>query len=109
MVFPGGGDIRGKESPAFDLDESGHFLCYKLFKNFNNASYCSGVSLSEIVNNVAWRSFNKIAWELSSKKNCDTDIPKASHIFIREGIVGNIPLRYHEEIVDCVSPDFSAS
>lgn len=36
-------------------------------------------------------------------------IPKASHIFDKEGMVGSIPFLYHEEIVDCVSPDRSAS
>lgn len=44
-----------------------------------------------------------------SRKNCDNEISKASHIFIKEGIEGYIFFLYHEEIVDCVSPDFSAN
>lgn len=36
-------------------------------------------------------------------------IPNASQILPREVMEGSIFLRYHEEIVDCVSPDSSAS
>ncbi len=52
---------------------------------------------------------NTIACDSSSKKNCDNDKPKASQIFDREGMEGKIPFRYHDEMVDCVNPDFSAS
>lgn len=36
-------------------------------------------------------------------------MPKASQILLNDGIVGSIFLRYHEEIVDCVRPERSAS
>lgn len=36
-------------------------------------------------------------------------MPKAVHIFSNEGIEGIMFLRYHEEIVDWVKPDSSAS
>ncbi len=58
---------------------------------------------------VACFELNKIACLSSSKKNCDKDNPNASQIFAREGIEGKIPFRYQEEMVDWVSPDFSAN
>ena len=33
----------------------------------------------------------------------------ALHIFFNDEMVGNIDFLYHEEIVDCVNPDCSAS
>lgn len=45
----------------------------------------------------------------SSAKNCDSVMLNASQIRSSDVMDGSIFLRYHEEIVDCVRPDFSAS
>ena len=46
---------------------------------------------------------------LSSTKNWDRVMSNALHIFFNDEMVGNIDFLYHEEIVDCVNPDCSAS
>ena len=44
-----------------------------------------------------------------SAKSWESVIPKATHTFSRDGTVGIIPFRNHEEIVDCGKPERSAS
>lgn len=83
---------------------------YNFSKKSNKASNCSGSSLAAYSIRRNCLSFNRtMLFSLSSRKNCETVIPKASHIFSRDEIEGNIFFRYQEEIVDWVSPDRSAS
>ena len=92
-----------------DNCEHGYPSFYSCSRNASSALYCSEFNLEEAVNSADCFSVRWIAWSSFSRKNCETVIPKASHIFTREGIVGSICLRYQEEIVDCVSPECSAS
>lgn len=86
------------------------FFChYNVCKNCSRAWYCTGESFAAASTSWIWLSFRRMVPLLSSRKNCDKVIPKASQSFDKEGIDGRISLRYHEEIVDCVSPDFSES
>lgn len=83
---------------------------YNFCKNVSNASYCSALSFAADLRRSNCLLFNNtIFFSSSSKKNCDKVIPKASHILVSEEMEGSIFFLYHEEIVDCVSPDFSAS
>ena len=44
-----------------------------------------------------------------SAKNCESVMPKASHIFSNDANDGVMSFLYHEEIVDCGKPERSAS
>lgn len=46
---------------------------------------------------------------LPSAKNCESVRPKASQIFSGDEKDGVMPFLYHEEMVDCGSPERSAS
>ena len=84
-------------------------LFYNCSRNVSSALYCSEFNLEEAASSADCFWVRWIACSSFSRKNCETVMPKASHIFTREGIVGSICLRYQEEMVDCVSPECSAS
>ena len=97
-----------------DKQESNSIKCYPTCFYSNSikdrrASYCSELNLAEAAKREACFSVRWTVCSFFSRKNCDTVIPKASHIFTREGMVGSICFLYQEEIVDCVSPECSAS
>lgn len=80
---------------------------YDIVKNYNfskkssKASNCSGSSLAAYFNSCICLSFKRTIFSLlSSKKNWDIVMSKASHILVREDIEGNIFFLYHEEMVD---------
>ena len=81
---------------------------YKVLKKSIKEASCSSVRWLDSFSNSFWFEVNE---KLSSsvEKNCESVIPNALHIFSREGIEGTTFFLYHEEIVDCVRPDFSAS
>lgn len=80
-----------------------------VFKKVIRESSCSGVSLfAALISSICFGERETVS-VLFSRKNCDNEMPKAWHIFSREGIEGIIFLRYQEEIVDCAIPDSTAS
>lgn len=86
------------------------FVCaYKVLKNESIASNCSGDSLLDRWIKSICREVRYTAQPSSSRKNCDNEISNALQIFFKDGIEGTIFLRYQEEIVDCVSPEYSAN
>ena len=84
-------------------------IIYKVFKKWIRESICSLSNLDATSNNSNWRLFKTTDWLLSSKKKWDKVISNASQILINDGIVGSRFLRYQDEMVDWVSPDFSAN
>ena len=83
-------------------------IIYSVLKKSRSARCCSSVSLVDSISKSLCRGVNVNESELF-EKNCASVIPNASQIFSKEGMVGSIFLRYQDEIVDCVKPDFSAS
>lgn len=81
---------------------------YNVLKKAISASCCS--SLSRPASSSRVRCTGVREKEVSSvEKNWARVIPNAWQIFSRDGMDGTRFLRYHEEIVDWVRPDSSAS
>lgn len=71
-------------------------------------SFWSLFSLAQRSSSSFWSSVRETGVS-PSDNNWESVIPKAWQIFFKEGMVGTIFFRYHEEIVDCGSPERSAS
>jgi len=71
------------------------FCCSRLSRDHRSRSF-----LCSLVNDTG---------SFPSENNCDSVIPKAVQIFSKEGTVGTMFFRYHDEIVDCGKPECSES
>lgn len=90
---------------------TGKYACrrfYILSIRANTTACCSSLSLDQRLRSSLCESVRETGASFSAN-SWESVIPNAAHIFSREGTVGTIFLRYHEDIVDCGSPERSAS
>lgn len=76
--------------------------------NWNTTACCSSLNRDQRSKSFRCGAVSETA-SSPSAKSWDSVTPNALQIFSREGTVGTMLLRYQDEIVDCGSPDRSAS
>ena len=83
-------------------------LFYKVLKKLIKASSCVWVRRPDSSSSFFWERVSEKD-SRSSAKNWDRVMPNAVHTFSSEGTDGTMFFLYHEEIVDWVRPERSAS